>query len=484
MMRPRTRRPVLLLLLAGCASSGQERGSALTLTRQRLSVAESSGTQAARNPEAAQEPAPQDPAGAAAIGERVEQPIDLTGALRLAGASSLDIEFARERLAEAQARRAEADVLWFPDIFLGATYDKHEGNVQTTPGFIIDASQNAGFVGGGLVASFGLADAIFEPGVASHEVRAEQAALTRSINDALLEVALAYNDLLEAQYELAIARESVSETEELASLAGSFARTGQGLESDAARVQSHLSRQRRAEVAAEQRLATRSARLATLLRFDPTVRLRAADSGVVPVTLISEDTQLGELIERALATRPEIDQLTSIVDAAGKREDQERLRPLIPNLLVGLGGGGLGGGTGSNFDNFGGTGDLSVGVVWGLDNLGLGNRATTRRRKAQSKQAQVALARVRDRIAGEVAIAYQEVHDGRRQIEFAAENVEHAQRSLELNMARIRAAEGLPIEALQAVQAAADAREAFLEATLDYNRAQLRLLRAVGRPPR
>ena len=158
---------------------------------------------------------------------------------------------------------------------------------------------------------------------------------------------------------------------------------------------------------------------------------------------------------------------------------QERLGPLIPNLVVGLGGGGLGGGRGSDFDNFGGTGDLTVGVVWGLDNLGLGNRATTRRRKAQSKQAQVALARVRDRIAGEVAIAYQEVHDGRRQIEFAAENVEQAQRSLELNMARIRAAEGLPIEALQAVSAAADAREAFLEATLDYNRAQLRLLRAV-----
>ena len=479
-MKRRTYRTVLLLplLLASCASSAGEPQPVPSLTPGHFAAAD----RPAPAP-VAPHPAPRDPGPAARAGGGPEQSIDLPGALQLAGAGSLAIEFARERVAEAQASRAGADVLWIPDLFIGARYDRHEGADQSTPGFIIEADKQSAFVGGGLIASFELADVFFEPGVASRELRAQESALTGTTNDVLLQVALTYHDLLEAQYELAIARESVATTEELAGLAGSFARTGQGLEADAARVQSDLFRHKRAGVAAEARIAVRSARLATLLRLDPTVRLRAAESGLVPVPLIPEEVPVGELVEQAQISRPEVEQLIAVVDAAERREEQERLRPLIPNLVVGLSGGGLGGGRGSTFDSLAGNGDFRIGVVWSLDNLGLGNRASADRRGAQYRQARVALARFRDQISQEVTVAYQEVHNERRQMDFAVKGVEEAQRSLELNMARIRAAQGLPIEALQAIQAALTAQRAYLEATMDYNRAQLRLLRAVGRPP-
>ena len=54
--------------------------------------------------------------------------------------------------------------------------------------------------------------------------------------------------------------------------------------------------------------------------------------------------------------------------------------------------------------------------------------------------------------------------------------------SLHLNMTRIRGGEGLPIEALQAIQSVAKARSAYLNAVIVYNKTQFELLRALGSP--
>jgi len=51
-------------------------------------------------------------------------------------------------------------------------------------------------------------------------------------------------------------------------------------------------------------------------------------------------------------------------------------------------------------------------------------------------------------------------------------------------LARIRQKQGLPIEALQSAQALFTARQAYLQAVIDYNEAQLRLYRALGWPVR
>ena len=126
-------------------------------------------------------------------------PIDLPTALRLAGANNLQIQFAQHRLSESLARLDGAEVLWLPTISAGPLYNKHDGRIQDTRGDVIEVSRNAAFIGGGPVAAFHLADAIFEPLAARQFVRANQAAMTRTMNDTLLAVALAYIDLVEAE---------------------------------------------------------------------------------------------------------------------------------------------------------------------------------------------------------------------------------------------------------------------------------------------
>jgi outer membrane protein TolC len=189
------------------------------------------------------------------------------------------------------------------------------------------------------------------------------------------------------------------------------------------------------------------------------------------------------LVAQALASRPEIREAAARVRAAEELERREELRPYIPELRLSARGGGLGGGPCSDFGRFSEQGDLSVGLVWHIRGLGLAEGPARRQREARRRQAAIAQSMVRDHVVEEVAVAWRKALDARRRTEHVARNVEESLRSLDLNLRRIRGVEGLPIEALQAIQASAAARLAWVNAVAGFNRAQLRLLRAVGRTP-
>ncbi len=469
----------LIGLAAGCRNAPTARSSASVSWHKPHSSATSSAGVA---PDGHDGHASGDIVQASAQAAAQDAPIDLPTALRLAGANNLQVQFAQYRLAEAHARLEGAEILWLPSLSAGPLYNKHDGRIQETRGDVLEASRNSAFIGGGPTMSFHVADAIYEPLAARQVVRANEAALARATNDTLLAVALAYLDLLQAESQRAISSQDVENARQLVQLTEAFAKTGQGLESDAARARNELATRDREVIEAEEAVHTRSVRLANLLRLDPSVTLRPVNSEVAPVMLVSEDKPLAELIRQAQGVRPETEEQSALVEAALARLEQECMRPLIPRLLVDFSAGGFGGGAGSHFADFSDRTDFSVLAAWELRNLGLGNRSLQRQREAQQLQAETARQLIQDLISAEVAEAYHQVHERRRQVEVAQKGVDESLRSLELNMNRIRGAEGLPIEVLQAVQSVAAARRTHLAAVTNYNRAQFQLLRAVGQP--
>src|SRR5687767_9866915 len=64
--------------------------------------------------------------------------IDLPTALQLAGARSLDIQIARERLAEARANKESAVWQFFPWLAPGFSYRRHDNLIQDVSGNVID----------------------------------------------------------------------------------------------------------------------------------------------------------------------------------------------------------------------------------------------------------------------------------------------------------------------------------------------------------
>ena len=90
--------------------------------------------------------------------------------------------------------------------------------------------------------------------------------------------------------------------------------------------------------------------------------------------------------------------------------------------------------------------------------------------------------KLRDAIAAEVRESHARVVSLKRQIELADAAVAHAERAYELNRTRIYDQQGLPLEALQAMQMLASAELGALEARAGLTIAQLRLHTALGNP--
>ncbi|MFI5460381.1 MAG: hypothetical protein ACHRXM_33610, partial [Isosphaerales bacterium] len=86
------------------------------------------------------------------------EPIDLANALRLAGARDIDIALARQRVNEAVADLDLACALWLPSLFIGPTWYRADGQVQTITGQVRSINRSS---------LFQVAEAYFDLQVAS-----------------------------------------------------------------------------------------------------------------------------------------------------------------------------------------------------------------------------------------------------------------------------------------------------------------------------
>ena len=454
------------------------------------------------------------PSGAFAIGEPLIpgqsiEPIDLAGALRLAGARDLDVALARERACQAVAELDQARVLWLPSLFVGPSWVRHDGQAQIVQGQVQSISKSSLFLGAsaaagasaygpnpaggpaplsGLSTVLRISDAIFEPMAARRALAGRKAGILSATNDALLGVSEAYFDLQQAAGTLAIAREAAANAEALASLTGTYARSGAGLEADHRRILAERQRQRRNVEAAVGQLEVASAELVRRVRIDPMVVVSPVEPPEAAIRLVGEGCPLDDLIATGLRNRPELAEAQETVQATLIRLKQARLRPLIPSLALQYAGGGFGGGVNEFFGNFGARSDAAVNLYWEIQNLGMADRAIARSRAAQQRAALLERMKVQDRVAAEVVRADKSLLASARAMAEAGKSVPEALSSLSLNLTNIRRGAGLPgatrpIEVLQPIQALAQARADYLDAVLAYNRAQFRLYHAIGRPP-
>ena len=443
------------------------------------------------------------------IPSQAVEPIDLGGALRLAGARDLDIALARERACQAVAELDQARVLWLPSLYIGPSWVRHDGQAQIVQGQVQSISKSSLFLGAtaasgagaygpnpaggpapisGLATVLRISDAIFEPMSARRVVAARKAGIQSATNDALLGVSEAYFDLQQAAGTLAIAREAAANAEDLASLTATFARSGAGLEADHRRILAERERQRRNVEAAVGQLEVASADLVRRVRIDPRVVVAPVEPPEAAIRLVGDDCPLDDLIATGLRNRPELAEAQETVQATLIRLKQAKLRPLIPSLALQYAGGGFGGGVNEFFGNFGARSDAAVNLYWEVQNLGMADRAIARNRAAQQRAALLELMKVQDRVAADVVRADKSLLASARAMREAGKSLPEALSSLSLNLTNIRRGAGLPgatrpIEVLQPIQALAQARADYLDAVLAYNRAQFRLYHAIGRPP-
>jgi outer membrane protein TolC len=373
-------------------------------------------------------------------------PIDLASALALGGANNLQIQLARERVVQAEARWSEARLALLPNLTFGVGYNKHDGRLQATEGDVIEAPRNSLFVGGGLgLNGVPLADAAFEPLAARQDADAQSAAEAVATNDTLVTIDEAYYDLVEAHSLTANATAGLAAGENMVKLTTDFADDGQGAMSEVYRAQTELAYWQQVREDALRATTAAAAELARLLRLDSQVGLVPVDEHITPVVLVAEGLSVEQLVAIGLGSRPELAQHASLVEAAMHRMRQEGVRPWLPYIQLAGSGGSFGGGRSTRFDSQGGRSDVDLMATWELRNLGFGNRALFGQRTSQMRQARLGAEAVQDTIVAEIITAAADVGSYRRQVESGETGVTAAGQSCDANYERIREGEGLPL---------------------------------------
>src|SRR5258708_37604171 len=94
--------------------------------------------------------------------------------MRLAGANNLDIQIAEQRLVEAQAGHEQALLQFFPYASPGVAFKRHEGNLQTSEGPLIDTNKESLAVGASVVAQLELGETIYKAMISKRLATAAQ----------------------------------------------------------------------------------------------------------------------------------------------------------------------------------------------------------------------------------------------------------------------------------------------------------------------
>jgi outer membrane protein TolC len=427
--------------------------------------------------------------------------INLPTALRLADARPLLIAAAQASLQLAVAEWQRARVLWLPNLNLGGSYLGHAGGSAGNrgPEFIVDRNQL--MLGGGVTALFALTDAVFTPLAMRQTVRAHEAEVQASRNDALLNVAKAYFNVQQSRGQMSGMQDTLERATKLVSEIRALSKDLVApIEIDRALTEKANLEREVSTRYQDWRIA--SADLTRELRLNPLTVVAPLEPPEMQVTLISPQETVDGLVPIGLTNRPELAQHQALVQATLVRIRQERLRPLLPSIIlegnpvpVAPNGDLMFGAFASNYGNhtnaWSGRFDPNVQAIWQLENFGFGNRALVRERQADRQRALVELFRIQDRVAAEVVQAHARVQAsivniGRSEIE-----VKEAQVSFEGNLKGIRETYRFgdrlimvnrPNEAVDALRQLERAYDRYFLSVADYNRAQFELYRALGYP--
>ncbi len=417
-------------------------------------------------------------------------PIDLPTVIRLVDANSPSVGFARAKVEEAQARLARADIQWLPNLTVGAAYNRFDGQTQNQSGSVFGVSRGNLFAGGGAALNLDIAEAIYRPLVERRLTSAAQLREQSAAQGAELDAAVAYFDLVQIHALLEINADTLKKASEMLSAAenakeAKLDRTA----GDVNRAKTEVLFRKAERSDLDGRAGAASARLGKLILLAPNVKLVPSDPAVAPITLIDPTSTVDQLVAQAVNNRPDLAANRELIGAASEAVRLQRRAPFIPKVSIANQVGRFGGGLNGDLRNFDARNALSVQLFWEVKNLGFGNRADTAERRALLHQAHFTAVEAQYRATAEIVEAAQIAAAKFQSLDYAEQAVREATELYRINKEgtiNVVDAKNLfdALRPLQAIQALNQARQNYLAAVVDFNRAQYRIFTFVGNSTR
>jgi outer membrane protein TolC len=408
------------------------------------------------------------------------QPIDLPTALRLAGATNLDVQLAREQLLEAEAADSSAKLQFLPWLAPNATWRRHNDRIQDVVGDMLDTDKHSYTVGVAATLQVDVGEAIYRKRAAEQTVVAATRSVEAQQGDAVLAAATGYFELVRARAFADTVREAVRVSKEYEGEVHRAVEIGIANKGDELRVRVQTQRyeiELRRAVEQQQVAATQ---LAQVLHLDPASELRPSDEAPVALALFPPDATLDPLVQRALQSRPELQRGRALIAAAERLRSGAEVGPLVPSLTAQAFLGGLGGGRAGIPNTFGGTQDYALLVGWRIGPGGLFDGSRTKTAGARLERVRIEDARLHDDVVRQVVDSFNRLRSTADQTSAARQNLETATQSLQLSQARKDFGVAAVLEVIQAQRDLTQARGDFVNALGENDKAQYELRRALG----
>jgi len=296
--------------------------------------------------------------------------------------------------------------------------------------------------------------------------------LKEAQRQAMLQAALSYQDIALTRASMAIAAQLVQDAQRFYEIANARAVAEVASGADVARAEAAVAQAQRAEIQARAFWKAASIRLAQLLRWDLTELLTTGDDGI-EIEPVVDDASEANLAGEAQRARPDVQAAKKRAEGGTIRTRQQWWDLLGPEVDASIGGRLLG----TQMAHLGPTliGYVFVGVSFDFEK---GGRIRTARGNAKALQFRAEA--TSEQAGADIETAMVNVQAAREAIPPARAEVDAAQRSYAIELARFDAGTGTGFEVIQSQNMQARAKLTFIEQILRFNAAQIELAAAIG----
>jgi outer membrane protein TolC len=451
--------------------------------------------------------------------------IDLPSVVKVVLAQNIDVQQARLAVVASRGEYESAVGAVFPAIVPTALFEHVEGTVRATEGDLVGVGFNT------FQPSMAV-QWVINPGRVIYDILAARKRLASSadreeaiILDTMRAAVVQYYDLILAQARVSAAHQSAAEAEELLRINRLRADTGTGVTADVLRAEARLSGRRQDLITAMMGFYETSVRLSVTLHLDSSVTLVPDVEELPPICLVRDDLAIDDLLDIAVAFRPDLASVRKLVEAAAAERgatwwgafgpqfetsyqyggiigDAKGVRPNegLPGLVIvnpaspngsfspnpvinGLIRDGIRRGTqraaGRDDQTFGLSDQqrVSAGVGWRLSLSAFGDLKAA---GARTQQARMEATRQVDVVRAQVVTASQFSKANKNLIDLAGQQTEAAAEAHRLAEANLRVGTMTTLDVLQTQDSVNRARLRHAEAVVRYNQAQVNLLAALG----
>ena len=369
-----------------------------------------------------------------------------------------------------------------PDGFLGYTAVKRTGgsSFSSTTGTPINEGAN-------YIAQFGVRYTLgpsqfFNTRASYYDWRANSQFQGSNLQELMRQTANQYYEVMRARGELAVRIEAVRQGKIQLDLNEQLDTAGIGTKFAVLQSKQQLAENELALEAQQSVARIAEVQLLTVLNMPLGTDLRLEESEIYKHTLMSPSYAIGDLIGFAMSNRPDITRRQLALKAARQRVNQS-ISEFAPNIVSSASINSYENEFGKsleprNLDTFK---TASLGLDWPLlQGLGLRQISSINQKRAESRQAGLELENEMLQIENQVRDAFLRSSASEKQISTAEEQLTAASEALRLAQIRLKNGVGINIDLLDTQRNYVNAMISKVRAIIQYNQAQIDLLRSVG----